>query len=590
MISEESGIGGLQGYRPDIDGLRAIAVVAVIAFHMGFLPNGYLGLDVFFVISGYLITRLIHTEMTSGHFTLTGFYLRRVRRIIPLTLVVSTVALLVGFHGMLPDDLENLAQSVVATNLFSNNVLQAITTRNYWDVANEFKPLMHTWSLGVEEHFYIIYPLLLLWLAAGHGAYLLPGLLILGIASLTLNWLPIQDFQKFYWMPFRFYELALGGVVAVVQTRPLLLGFARPALLIGLIILLAYRSPWLPAPLGQSLTVAMSAGLMLDGGTSANIADRLLRNRYLVGMGLISFSLYMWHQPVLAFTRYYFTSTFTPNVIFAVSILIFTLSVVSYFAVEKPFRDSRRVGTRVLLIVIAVAYIVLLLPSVYIHFRSGVIRDVPELEITFDIVESGMHAKFNRVAFEYDKPFSKSDKIKVLVIGNSFARDWVNVLLASEHAAKLDISYVEDPFRNADLSARATQADGIYYSDADVDEVAILGLPIRKLTVVGTKNFGVSSGRFYIHGKEGYCEQRTNVEPEFTAANDQARRAWGGHYLDLIGRLKDANGMVPVFTPSCRFISQDTRHLTRAGAQYFAQMFEPEIRSLLQRRATDGPS
>jgi len=575
----------MQHYRPDIDGLRAIAVLAVIAFHMGYLPNGYLGVDVFFVISGYLITRLIHAEMVRGHFTLMGFYLRRMRRIVPLTLAVSGTALLVGVYGMLPDDLENLAQSVVATNLFSNNILQAITTRNYWDVVNEFKPMMHTWSLGVEEHFYFLYPLLLLGLAAGRGSYLRLGLLVAGVVSLSLNWLPVEDFQKFYWMPFRFYELAIGGVVAVMQTRPLSLGFLRTALLTGLVTLLAYRPAWLPANLGQPLTVALSAGLMLDVRHSASIADRLLRSRLAVAIGLISFSLYMWHQPVLAFTRYYFTSTLTPSLVLAVICLILMLSVLSYVAVEKPFRNKQRVRTRTLLIVVAVAYTLVLLPSFFIHLRSGVVRDVPELDIKTSAVVGNLHAKFNRSAFEYDKPFAKSDQIKVLVIGNSFARDWVNVLLASEHAVRLDVSYVENPFEHVELPARMAQADRIYYSMARVEDVARLGLPTGKLKVVGTKSFGVSNGRFYNHSKERYCEQRTDLEPGSASANDLARMAWGKQYLDLIDRLKDAGGMVPVFTPSCRFISQDTRHLTRAGAQYFAQLFDDEIRSLLPRQS-----
>lgn len=145
-------------YRHDIDGLRAIAVLAVIFFHFGVLPAGYLGVDVFFVISGFLITGIVVNQIDAGKFTILGFYLRRTRRIIPLSLFVGMVALFVGMLCMLPDDLENLSQSVIATNLFGNNVLQAVTTKNYWDVVNEFKPLMHTWSLGVEEQYYLFYP------------------------------------------------------------------------------------------------------------------------------------------------------------------------------------------------------------------------------------------------------------------------------------------------------------------------------------------------------------------------------------------------------------------------------------------------
>ena len=154
-----------RGYRKDIDGLRALAVLPVIIFHLGYMPNGYLGVDVFFVISGFLITGIIYREVLENRFSILNFYLRRTRRIIPLVSFICVFSLLIGCFFMLPDDLENLAQSVIATNFFSNNILPVITTKNYWDILNEFKPLMHTWSLGVEEQYYLFYPLIFVFLA-----------------------------------------------------------------------------------------------------------------------------------------------------------------------------------------------------------------------------------------------------------------------------------------------------------------------------------------------------------------------------------------------------------------------------------------
>src|SRR5690349_7687321 len=149
-------------FRKDIQGLRALAVIVVIIFHLGFLPNGYLGVDVFFVISGFLIIGIINKDFINGTYSIKDFYVRRFRRIIPLVLLTGLVALILGTYFMLPDDLENLSQSIIATNFFSNNILQLITVRNYWDIMNEYKPLMHTWSLGVEEQFYIVIPFLFL--------------------------------------------------------------------------------------------------------------------------------------------------------------------------------------------------------------------------------------------------------------------------------------------------------------------------------------------------------------------------------------------------------------------------------------------
>ena len=127
-------------YRNDIDGLRAYAVIAVIIFHLGFLPNGYLGVDVFFVISGFLITSIIYKELTNNSFSIWKFYERRIRRIIPLLLFITTTAFGFGLILMLPDDLENLAQSVVASNFSANNILMLITSADYWATKNEYKP------------------------------------------------------------------------------------------------------------------------------------------------------------------------------------------------------------------------------------------------------------------------------------------------------------------------------------------------------------------------------------------------------------------------------------------------------------------
>ena len=173
-------------YRREIDGLRALAVLPVILFHAGFetFSGGFVGVDVFFVISGYLITTIITAELEQGNFSIVNFYERRARRILPALFVVMLACFVVGYFLLMPDEFKNLGQSFVSTIFFSNNILLAMTS-GYWDLASEFKPLLHTWSLGVEEQYYVVIPILLM-LCWKFSKWAIPYLLFLIFASSLL--------------------------------------------------------------------------------------------------------------------------------------------------------------------------------------------------------------------------------------------------------------------------------------------------------------------------------------------------------------------------------------------------------------------
>ncbi|MFM7347934.1 MAG: acyltransferase family protein [Erythrobacter sp.] len=300
-------------YRRDIDGLRAVAVFPVVLYHAGVpgFPGGFVGVDVFFVISGYLITAILAREIAEGRFSLAGFYERRARRILPPLAVVLAATLLVGWHLLMPEELLRLGRATFATVLFASNV-SAARSLDYFAPAAEFEPLLHTWSLAVEEQFYLIFPLLLMGLAwAGWSRRALA--VVAGLSALSLAaaaaLIDARPLWVFYLIVFRVWELGAGAMLALTRPAPPHARLLREGLgLAGLLAILApvaLYSAATPFPGFAALPPVLGATLLIwiggEGGGSR--ASRLLALRPLVGIGLVSYSLYLWHWPILAFVR-----------------------------------------------------------------------------------------------------------------------------------------------------------------------------------------------------------------------------------------------------------------------------------------------
>lgn len=566
-------------YRKDIDGLRAIAVLAVLFFHLGYLPNGYLGVDIFFAISGFLITKIVYTEATENRFSITAFYHRRIRRIIPLVLTVAFVALTLGLLVMLPNDLEVLSQSVFATNVFANNILLLISSMNYWDIVNDFKPLMHTWSLGIEEQFYVAYPLIFLLLSGKRLRWVLPVLLSLTLLSLLLFATNTDESSRFCLIQYRFFELSFGGIAAILfQKKPMKANFK--VFLIPVVLLLLLVDFNLSGGLKILLIVLATVGLLLSEKHSNPMVTYLLENRWMVGIGKISFSIYMWHQLVLAFTRYYFIQHITLGTTLWTVPLILLLSVLSYRFIEQPFRDRTRIKNKLLFCLLGSAFLLSSGVSLYLYKIQGIVRDVPELGLyrSKSYVDN-IYMCYNENIRKRRMPFSNDARMKVLVVGNSFARDWANILLESKYGRGMELSYVEKMDECPDIAVKLKRADYIFFSVLSRDEFEPLSkrfaVDTLKCWFVGTKNFGVNNGYFYNNrNNRNHCRQRTGIDPWFHRTNEALKKDWGNRFIDLIGMNIDKDGTVPVFTPQCQFISQDGRHLTQAGAIYFAQQLD----------------
>lgn len=344
-------------YRADVDGLRAVAIIPVVLFHAGLsaVSGGFVGVDVFFVVSGFLITALIHDEIRAGTFSILAFYERRVRRIFPALFTVLAAAAVAAPLILLPDDLIRFGRSVVATAAFASNFL-FWSEDSYFGAAAEGKPLLHTWSLAVEEQFYIFYPILLLLirrLSPAAQKSLLAVLLVVSLLSSALV-TRIAPSAVFYLAPFRAWELLLGSLLAIGALPPLR-GRVLPecATLIGLTLIVwtvFAISPQTSFPWPAALPPCLGAALVLHAGRerAGTVINRLLSSRLMVSVGLISYPLYLWHWPLLVFARRWTASQLDVPQTAAILALALVLATLTYRYVEQPIRRGMSVDRRTL--------------------------------------------------------------------------------------------------------------------------------------------------------------------------------------------------------------------------------------------------
>lgn len=577
-----------------IDVLKAFAIIAVVLYHSGFMTFGYLGVDLFLVINGYLITKSLSKRLyinnTKAVSEYLGFEISRIVRLLPVLLVAGIVCMALGFWAMLPDDYENLSESVIATNLFCNNILSAITTKNYWDVVNEYKPLMHTWYVGVVMQFYIIYPILF-FLAKldkkNSERTLLVMTSTLAVVSLLIFFGATDVAQRFYYLPSRFFEFAVGGIVALTwkpkygeQSFQSWFVYVCYAIILAM---MAVNKEIIPANLKLVAVVALSVVLVMSSNTLEN---KVTGNSVLTKIGAASYSIFVWHQVLLAFYRYTISSHFT---VASYSLLIIAVAVLSWltyqFIEQKTNIWLKEKRSKVLFYTITVVLFFALTGFAgYIYKIGGVVRDVPELYISKN--EHVNHKAYNDKIYNLDKPF-ETNKKHWLIVGNSFGRDFANVILESSIANQVEVSYIySDNYKNPKYSERFAMADKVFLSSLGTDENSVSdmelhclanGFDVDNLVIVGTKNFGESNGQYYIlRNRPDYFEQRTKMEEGYKETNVRLKALYGDRYLDLIGLVVDDEGTMPVFTPDHHYVSQDCRHFSIGGAKWFAKLIDWE--------------
>jgi peptidoglycan/LPS O-acetylase OafA/YrhL len=339
-------------YRPEIDGLRAVAVIPVILFHAGFeyFSGGFVGVDVFFVISGYLITTIILSEKEKGNFSLINFYERRARRIIPALFFVMLASTFASWFWLAPAHMKDFSESLLAVSLFSSNILFWQET-GYWGVVNELKPLLHTWSLAVEEQYYVFFPLFLMLMWRFGKRWILSSFIFIALGSLSLSHWAAYNLPSanFFLLPTRGWELAIGAGVAFYflyrkNTMRSLLSHKTVDDFLSLfgLILIGYAvfvfDEKTPFPSLYALVPTIGTALIIVFSSKETLSGKLLGSKIPVAIGLISYSAYLWHQPLFVFARH--VSVEEPSkVIFGIlAISSMLLAYISWKFVETPFR------------------------------------------------------------------------------------------------------------------------------------------------------------------------------------------------------------------------------------------------------------
>lgn len=570
-----------------IDFIKGVAIVAVVLYHFGgnVLPYGYLGVDIFFVVGGYLLFKGLNNQFARQTFNYWQFIFRKLVRLWPLIFVVSAVSMLLGYFLMLPDDFENLAESVVASSVFSNNILQCITTKNYWDIVNLYKPLMHLWYIGVLMQAYIVIPLIVLlvrkFLRGGVKQTAL-GLTIISLLFFISPW--FTDAQKFYYLPFRFFEITMGGIPLFwkssfkLQTAKLisLLSF------ISLLLFLCLHMELVSAKVLLILTCFCTLFFIIS---TENIQYKTFNNfvKFGADIGKSSYSIYLWHQVVVAFLFYSFFPVQSKTSFLIFIALVCILSFLSYKYIETPLglAVTNKKRELIVLLTTAIGTTFICAYSLVVFCHAGVVRDVEELDVFKNTVHRGQHAEYCDRPYQWNKDFDDNSKIKVLVIGNSFGRDWANILYEWDVQKQLQISYLYADGSVINNLERLKKADLVFYADGpgfkEIPNILKDSVSKEKLYIIGNKNYGASNGIIYaLRNYKDYYESSVPISGKLLRSNKKNAKEYGSHFIDLMMPVMADSARVKVFTDDHKYISQDCRHLTQAGARFYARILDIE--------------
>jgi peptidoglycan/LPS O-acetylase OafA/YrhL len=632
-------------YRPDIDGLRAIAVLSVVAFHAfpSRVKGGFIGVDVFFVISGFLISTIIFENLDRGTFSFVEFYARRIKRIFPALILILVASFAFGWFALLPAEYQQLGKHIAAGAGFVSNLV-FWNEAGYFDNSAETKPLLHLWSLGIEEQFYIGWPLLL-WLAWKRKFNLLTITLVVAIVSFYLNLKGIKkdDVATFYSPQTRFWELLCGSLLAwfSIYKKGAYVGVKTQ--LDGWLSAIIYKQA--PEPDGKMLANLLSfvglfllaygfwrinkdfsfpgkwavvpvlgAVLIITAGPQAWANRKILSNRLAVWFGLISFPLYLWHWPLLSFARIVESEVPSRNIRIVAVVISILLAWVTYTLVEKRVRRGGNSNAMVMTLVVLIGIFGL---AGYVTYRNDGFASYRFTASELSIVNA-MLPKYTkeytplRFSTLSNGAFNEADqRLKVLVIGDSYAQDLVNALFETEFHTKVQVVtrhihkecgvlFIEQNkfsenippnllteckkrriFEDSIVRSLMLKADEVWFASSwqswHVNYIANSLKNVREFTgrtvrIFGRKNFGAIKPRELIKVPENKRLSVKNVVPAMQVdVNEGMRKVIPFDVFVDVQELLCGNVLTTCapFTNEGLLIAYDGAHLTPEGAKFY---------------------
>ena len=623
-------------YRPEIDGLRAVAVVPVILFHAG-LPSfqgGFVGVDVFFVISGYLITGILLRELQAGSFSLASFYERRIRRILPALFFVILCCFPFAWLWLLPDEFENFCKSVISTNLFISNFWFA-ANQDYFAPDAELSPLLHTWSLAVEEQYYLLFPILLAscWRFGSRAV----AALIIGLAALSFLLIGspfgFDPSALFFLTWTRTWEILIGALCGWLKFKYDIRGSSAGATVGVLLILTSIFSfnDEMVFPSVLTLIPTVGSALFLLFGSKNDPVGTLLSVRPIVGIGLISYSAYLWHQPVMAFARLQFDLGSEVLPMLGLSIISLILAWLTWRFVENPFRNRSHMRWRSVGISMAVTSLVVVsLPLFALQTDASLSRYSKYEQSILKQMDVKRASRYVRARFREAelRAFNPDAKLKVMIVGDSYAQDFMNALFEAgvDDGVSFSTHYISarcgNLFLDHDIEKFIAPADkkrcqqSPRYNDKTILELVgaadviflashwqtwqvqflpesvgnIQSVSDARIVVIGRKRFGRSGDvrfnprTFLNRSRSELAEMRTFLTEEDLMLNLQMKELLPNDiYVDFQTVVSGDKLSSPLFDDNVKLLSFDGSHLTKNGAVYVGQRLlnDPIIASAL---------